>query len=56
MIVVSQDMRFSMMPDKYITFQMAVARTLEHEGKRSWIPLRFRKRDYFQLNLNLGGI
>ena len=39
----------------YYMIVAAVARTLEHTGKRRWKPLRIRKRDYFQLNLDLKG-
>jgi len=40
----------------YYMITAAVARALEHATKRRYKPLRTRKRDYFQLNLNLRGI
>ena len=40
---------------QYYMITAAVARTLEHAHKRRYKPLRFRKRDYFQLNLVLKG-
>ena len=40
----------------YYMIVAAVARTLEHAGKRRWKSLRIRKRDYFQLQLDLKGI
>jgi hypothetical protein len=39
----------------YYMITAAVARTLELAGKRRFKPLRIRKRDYFQLNLDLKG-
>ena len=39
----------------YYMITAAVARTLELAGKRLFKPLRIRKRDYFQLNLDLKG-
>ena len=44
--------RLSDIPDHpYYMIMAAVARTLEHAHERRYKPLRFRKRDYFQLNL-----
>jgi len=40
----------------YYMITAAVARTLELAGKRLYKPLRIRKRDYFQLNLDLKGV
>ncbi len=40
---------------QYYMITAAVARTLEHVHKRRYKLLRFRKRDYFQLNLVLKG-
>ena len=40
----------------YYMIIAAVARALVHAGKRQYKPLRIRKRDYFQLNLNIRGI
>ena len=48
--------RLSDIPDyPYYMIMVAVARTLELAHKRRYKPLRFRKRDYFQLNLVLKG-
>ena len=40
-------------PYPYYKITAAVARAMEHAGKRRPKPLRIRKRDYLQLNLNL---
>ena len=40
----------------YYMITVAVARVLEHAAKRRYKPLLIRKRDYFQLNLDLRGI
>ena len=40
----------------YYMIRAAVARALEHAGKRRYKPLRIRKRDYFQLTLDIRGV
>lgn len=40
---------------QYYMVTAAVARAMEFAHKRRWKPLRFRKRDYFQLMLDLKG-
>ena len=49
--------RLSDIPDyPYYMIMAAVARTLELAVKRRYKPLRIRKRDYLQLNIDLWGV
>lgn len=48
--------RLSDMPSyQYYMITAAVSRAMQFAHKRRWKPLRMRKRDYFQLNLDLTG-